>query len=132
MANLASLKFIPNKTIEMARGNFVDVNVNTAKVIESWRDSIFSFEWLEPDGTIKSLSALPAREQPKRQAVEAQIKNNQTLETPILGIGISDNVEIGSGRAVFLTLATLGYETLPVHIPKSNETDFKPFLAKID
>jgi hypothetical protein len=48
-----------------------------------------------------------------------------------LGIGLQDNVEIGSERAVLLTLAALGYETMPVHIPKSNESDFKHFRADV-
>jgi hypothetical protein len=40
-----------------------------------------------------------------------------------------ENVEIGAGRAVFLTLAALGAKKLPVHIPKTHEDEFSPFLA---
>ena len=46
-------------------------------------------------------------------------------------IGMMDNVEIGVGRAELLTLAAAGIETMPVHIPKSSESDFKPFRADV-
>lgn len=130
MTDHNALKFTPNKTIETARGAFIDVHVDTGKVLESWRESIFSFEWLDSDGNIKPPGELSAREQPKRAEIEQQLKNGAALEMPVLGIGLSDNIEIGSGRAVLLTLAALGYRTIPVHIPKSNEKDFKPFLVK--
>jgi hypothetical protein len=42
-----------------------------------------------------------------------------------------ENIEIGCGRAEFLTLAAHGLKTMPVHIPKSNESDFKPFRADV-
>lgn len=123
------LKFITNKTIATAQHIFVDVEVNVGKVLESWRESLFSFEWLDQDGNIKSEKDLSDRERPKRQEVEALLKNNQPIERPILGLGINDHVEIGSGRAILLTLADHGYDKIEVHIPKSNKDDFKKYMA---
>lgn len=40
-----------------------------------------------------------------------------------------DNVEIGAGRDVFLTLASMGLNEIEVHIPQSNKADFKKFIA---
>jgi len=126
------LHFIPNRAVETARHMFVDINVNTAKILQSWRESLFSFEWLDDQGKIKSIDDLSVRERPKRVAVEQLLKKDEPLEKPILGLGLSDHVEIGSGRATFLTLADLGHETIPVHIPKANESDFQAFLADIN
>ena len=92
--------------------------------------SLYSFEWLEPDGTIKSPEALSAAEQDKRVDVETCIEKGVSMETPILGIGMLDNVEIGSGRATFLTLAAMGRKTMPVHVPTSSVDDFKKYLNK--
>ncbi|MCB1532714.1 MAG: hypothetical protein KDJ35_07580 [Alphaproteobacteria bacterium] len=111
---------------------YLEITVDVARVLESWRDSIFSFEWLLNDGTIKPERDLPPREKPKRALVEEKLSKNQPLEKPILGIGINDNVEIGVGRAEFLTLAAHGAKTIPVYIPKSNESDFKEFLAEVN
>lgn len=110
-------------------GHYMEITVDTGKIMKSWRTSLFSFEWLLPDGRIKSAAELSASERPRREAVEEALKNNQPLDKPVLGIGMMDNVEIGSGRAIFLTLVAHGATTLPVHIPRSNEADFKKFKA---
>lgn len=131
MIDTDTIEFIDNKAA--ANGaQYIAVTLDVARAIESWRDSLFSFEWITSEGKIKALSDLSASEQVKRTAAEEQIKNREALEKPILGIGIKDNVEIGSGRAIFLTLADHGLQKIPVHIPKSCESDFKAFLADVD
>jgi hypothetical protein len=102
--------------------------VETARILKSWRESLFSFEWLRPDGTIKPADQLPPGEQARRQAVEQKIRDGVSLEKPVLGIGMLDNVEIGAGRATFLTLAAEGVAAIPVHIPVSHTDEFKAFI----
>lgn len=109
--------------------HYMEITVDTAKIMKSWRASLFSFEWLLPDGRIKSVGELSETERPRREAVEEALRQNLPLDKPILGIGMMDNVEIGSGRAIFLTLVAAGTASLPVHIPRGNENDFKKFKA---
>ncbi|MGQ0527354.1 MAG: hypothetical protein ACT4OY_04905 [Alphaproteobacteria bacterium] len=111
-------------------GKYVEIMVSAPKVLESWRLSLFSYEWLDGDGRIKPLEALPAHEQHKRLNAETLIRAGQPLIKPVLGIGILDNVEIGSGRAEFMTLAARGVTPIPVHIPRSNLAEFKPFMDR--
>lgn len=125
-------EFIANKAAQGRDSQFIEVTVDAAAVLKSWAASRFSFEWLHSDGSIRTLDELPDKEKPKRKAVEDSLRSGDTLQKPILGIGITDNVEIGAGRAEFLTLAAQGYTTIPVHIPKSNESDFKAFLAEVN
>ena len=107
--------------------HYIEITVDTGKIMKSWRASLFSFEWLLPDGRIKTAGELSETERPRREAVEDALRKSQPLDKPILGIGMMDNVEIGSGRATFLTLVAHGATTLPVHIPRGNEADFKKF-----
>ncbi len=126
-ANL-DIKFIDNTRIAANLGNYEAIDVVVAPVIESWRESMFSFEWLDKQGDIRSLDDLPDKEKPKRERVEALLAAQESIEKPVLGIGLKDNVEIGMGRAEFLTLAAHKLEIIPVHVPKSNLEDFKPFV----
>ena len=126
-----SIKFVENAQLTGGNDRYLSVIVHTGVVLESWRHSLYSFEWLKPDGTIKSIDELPEHEKPKREAIEQKIKSGKAIERPVLGIGIMDNVEIGLGRAEFLTLAAHGVERIAVHILKSNESDFKLFRADI-
>jgi hypothetical protein len=111
---------------------YIPVTLDVPAVLKSWQLSVFSYEWMSKDGNIKDTNALKETDQKKRNTIEAAIKNGETLEKPVLGIGIQDNVEIGSGKAVLCTLAAHGIQTIPVHIPKSNEEDFKPFIAGLE
>lgn len=132
MTDLDNIQFIDNPAVQNSDGAYLDIQINVAKALESWRLSLFSFEWLTPEGKIKTTEALSENERPKRRTTESHIKNGTALEKPILGIGLKDNIEIGAGRAIFLTLAAHGMKTMPVHIPKSNESDFKPFRADVN
>lgn len=119
--------FTINPAVQDRGGQYVDVTVRAAAVLKSWKLSLMSFEWLLPDGTIRTLDELPIKEREKRLAVESTLSGGHPLPKPVLGIGIMDNVEIGSGRDVFLTLAALGHDAIPVHVPKSCLKDFKAF-----
>ena len=125
----STIKLIDNKAAQTNPDKYTTITVDTAAVLESWRQSVFSFEWLTEDSKIKSFEELSAEEADKRRAVEDALQKNEELEKPVLGIGMLDNVEIGTGRAVLLTLIDKGVKMIEVHIPKSNESDFKDFLA---
>lgn len=124
-----TVEFIDNAAVKASPDRYVTVMVDVAKILKSWRESLFAFEWMLPDGRIKPHKDLKPEEQAKRTTVEEQLKKNATLEKPVLGIGLMDNVEIGAGRAVFLTLAARGAKKLPVHIPKSSRDEFMKFMA---
>ena len=123
-----TLNLVDNKSLAGREDKYDTVDVNLRAVLESWKISLFSFEWLNPDGSIRSPEQLPESEAAKYNNVLNDFKNGKELERPVLGIGIMDNVEIGSRRDVLLTLMTQGIENLSVHIPKSNAKDFAPYL----
>lgn len=123
-----TLNLVDNKSLAGREDKYDTVDVNLRAVLESWKISLFSFEWLNPDGSIRSPEQLPESEAAKYNNVLQDFKNGKELERPVLGIGIMDNVEIGSRRDVLLTLMTQGIENLSVHIPKSNAKDFAPYL----
>ena len=126
---ISSLKFIDNPVIAARQDRYTTMTIDVGAVLQSWRISLFSYEWLTPDGRIKTLDELPQQEQPKRLDIESRLSTGEAIEKPVLGIGLMENVEIGAGRAVFLTLAAHGCKTIPVHIPVSNAKEFAPFRA---
>lgn len=126
-----NINFTNNPLVAEDPDRYIAINVRVPDVLKSWRDSLFSFEWLNPDGAIKAAQDLSIHEHSKRMQVEHLLKVGKPVPMPILGIGMMDNVEIGSGRAEFLTVAAHGIKIIPVHIPKSNESDFKAFVADV-
>lgn len=115
-----------NPGIEGKKDRYETITVDLDKVLNSWKQSLFSFEWLQPDGSIRSREDLPDNEQEKYDHVIQEIKNGNALPQPILGIGMMGNIEIGSRREILLTLYTEGVRTINVHILKQ---DFEEFDA---
>lgn len=121
----STIKFIDNTA---ATDQFICVHINAPSILPSWQLSMFAHEWLTPDGKVKPAAALSPSNQQQRRDVEEALNSGKPIAKPVLGIGIMDNVEIGSGRATLLTLIAEGITTIPVHIPKSSEKDFAPYL----
>jgi hypothetical protein len=123
-------RFTVNAAVCGNESRYVTMTVDTSLILKSWRESLFSYEWMHPDGRMKAKDELPATEQIKRDQVERAIAQGSIIEKPVLGIGLLDNVEIGAGKAVFLTLAALGVAAIPVHIPASHADEFEQFTAQ--
>ena len=123
-----SVTLIDNSAIRGREKNFAIVTIALAPVLASWRESLFAYEWLHKDGSLKTPDEQSGSVREKRQAITEQIRKGAPLERPVLGIGILDTVEIGSGRDVLLTLAVHGLSQIEVHIPKSHAEELKPFI----
>jgi hypothetical protein len=121
--------FTDSPSIKGREDRYMVVRVRADAILKNWRSSLFSFEWLNPDGSIRTLDELPMHERDKRVKIEKKMAGGETFDRPVLGIGIMDNVEIGAGRDIFLTLAAKGFKDIEVHIPVSNSKDFKQFLS---
>ena len=122
-------RFEDNPSIKGREERFTIIIAKVDLILASWRNSLFAHEWMNGDGSLKAAKAMSVPLQKKRMDTERLIASDTPLPRPVLGIGIADNVEIGSGRDLFLTLAAQGVKDIPVHIPKSNLTEFRMFSS---
>ncbi len=122
------LNLVDNTALKGREDQYQTLEVDLEAVLKGWKISLFSFEWLTPEGHIRTAEQLPESELEKYRTVLDSYHNGAPLERPILGIGVMDNIEIGSRRDVLLTLTSQGVKKLSVHIPKSNKEDFAPYL----
>ncbi len=109
---------------------YVIVTIHTARAIQSYRKSLLAYEWIAPDGTLKSMDDLGPSQSAARHRIESQFKSGQALLHPIIGWGLFDCLEIGAGRDVFLTLAALGIQHIPVHAPVQMIDSLRPFIVE--
>lgn len=124
-----NIHFTDSPAIKGREAKYDVIEIDPRLALKSWKKSLFSFEWLTKDGAIREAEDLPLREHEKRKIVEKRLSEGQSLERPVLGIGLMDNIEIGAGKAVFLTLAAQGHTRIPVHISKADIKEFKAFTA---
>ncbi|MES2728768.1 MAG: hypothetical protein V4621_01555 [Pseudomonadota bacterium] len=122
------MTFTDNPLIAANTANYMAVTVDTARVLDSWRTSFMSYEWLDANGHIKAPADLKEDLRSQHLAMLKAVKDGIQIARPVLGIGIYDNVEIGIGRDIFVTLASLGLSQIAVHIPQSMARDFKAFV----
>ncbi len=120
-------RFKDNPALKGREDKFITINAKVSVVLASWRESLFAHEWLDSEGRIKPPSELSEKIRRNRENAITQIDSNENLVRPVLGLGITDTVEIGSGRDLFLVLASRGINIISVHIPRSHQKDFKIF-----
>ena len=118
-----------NRSVVKDPAKYITMRVALKCVVESYRQSLFSFEWLDGKGGVKSPDDLLDTQKSKYDSVYAAYKTGIALERPILGVGVGEHIEIGSRRDVLLTLYSLGVRKLDVHVPKSCIDDFNKFMC---
>lgn len=123
-------RFVPHPDLADAADGYTTLWLDLNLVLDSWRQSLWAFEWLRPDGTLKSLDDLTPDRAHARTEWEKKIKTGQPLPQPILGVGEFQCVEIGAERALVAALASLGYARFAAHIPTAMTGFFKKLTAK--
>jgi hypothetical protein len=109
--------------------HFMAATLSVAQVMASYRGSLFAFECLTPDGTVKDIAALsPGLADEYRTASQA-LDHGAPVLMPILGWGMLDCVEIGAGRAAMMVLYARGMQTVRAYIPVSAEKMMKNMMA---
>lgn len=124
-----TLRFTDNPAIAGRCDRYMVVKVDLARVLASWHQSLMAHEWLNGHGHFREPDDLNMCDRDKVLKADKILNSGGELPRPVLGIGILDNVEIGSGRDVIYALVRAGHKTASVHIPRSNETEFNRFLG---
>jgi len=108
---------------------YAEITVDIRKVLKDWQLSLLSHELIDKDGTIKPDQSLTDSRLARRLEVREAWRRGETLEKPILGIGIFDSIEIGVGSDILVTLAMEGVTALPVHVRAAQIKEFKAFIV---
>lgn len=121
--------FMDNPVAAARAGQYVELLIDAAKVLQDWRASLLAHELVDKNGFVKGDNDITEVRLEKRENVRTRLADGEPIEKPILGIGIFDNVEIGAGSDVLVTLVMEGFATLPVHVRVSQLRDFDAFRA---
>lgn len=97
--------------------------------LKAWKDSVFSYEWLNENAKVKSIEMLQPDQQEQFSVIKESIERGEIMPRPVLGIGIMENIEIGAGKALMMTIAALGYTHISAHIPRADIDLFSHILA---
>lgn len=124
----STLHFIDNKAIKGREDKFTTVTVAIIPILASWKESLFAHEWVTKEGLPKPVDQLSENAREKKALIEKFLAGGVAIERPVLGLGILDNLEIGTGKDVIVTLAANNYGMVSVHIPTSHMNDFKLFI----
>jgi len=124
------INFIENPSIRSKENKYITVDLDINAVIRDWRQSLFSFEWLLPDGSVRSVDEMAENIRTKYAYALSKLEKNDPIPMPILGIGVLDNIEIGSGKEFVILLHVKKQKKLTAHILIHDEKEFIPYLYK--
>jgi hypothetical protein len=105
--------------------DYMELIVSPAKVLEAWQTSIFAHELIAKDGRIKNEQDLSGTNLEKYLTAFEALKRGESIEKPLLGIGLYDGIEIGIGREIIAAAYHLKLENLPVHVRKAQSDDVR-------
>ena len=106
------------------------IEVDVQAVIDDWRGSLTAHHWLDSQGCMKPVDALSDTHQQALQDMRKRMEQGEEIEPPILGIGITDCVEIGSGAAQLLFHAMRGDTTMHVRVRPAQVDSLQKVIAK--
>ena len=71
-----SPQFTNNPSIQGKEDKYLNIIVDLDKVIQSWRQSLFSFEWFLPDGKMRKPEEMIEKERIKYECTLKKLKDN--------------------------------------------------------
>ncbi len=108
---------------------YIDAVLDLDKALPSWRQSLLAYNWLTSDGHAKPVETLGAAQKEKYDEAVALLSAQQSLPKPIIGIGMIDNVEVGSGAAIIVLMAHQGFTQIPVHVRAAMSKKLMKFMV---
>lgn len=123
-----NFKWVSCKGAQDNPDKYIVMQLDLQKTIESWAMSIVAHEWLK-SGTFKPHEDLQDHLQGEWTTILESAKATKTFVRPILGIGVLDNVEVGTNRAVLSVANHLDLGSIEVMIPRSMVNLFEEFQA---
>lgn len=125
-------QFADHPSLKGREEKFTVAVANVQAVMESWKSSLFSHEWLDNRGELKPEAQMSTKVRDKRMEIEAFLNSSEVIPRPVLGLGILDNVEIGAGKEIFLLLAGKGFSQIEVHVPATQIKELQGFLVDLE
>ncbi len=112
----AEPKFIDHPNVASNKDAYIDGVLDIAKALPSWQQSLLAYKWLTSEGHAKPLDTLGGEQRTRYDEALALLSSGKPLQKPIIGIGMVDNIEVGSGAAIVVLMAHKGITQIPVHI----------------
>ena len=127
--NTATPRFIEHPSVSANPSAYGNATLDIEKALPSWKQSLIAYKWLDSEGQPKKPEALADEQRAQRDDILRILAKGDALPTPIIGLGMFDNVEVGSGAGVIATLADMGIKLVPVHLRRAQEKGLKKFLV---
>lgn len=121
-----NFKWVSCKGAQDNPDKYVVMQLDLQKTIESWAMSIVAHEWLK-SGIFKLHADLQDHLQEEWTTMLESVQTTKTFVRPILGIGVLDNVEVGTNRAVLSVAKHLELVSIEVVVPKPMADLFEEF-----
>lgn len=107
--------------------DYEHINVDVEAVLDDWRGSLLAHTWLDREGRLRAFDDLSEKAQADLKSARDEDKSN-AAQPPILGIGITDCVEICTGTARFMMLAARGEKTITVRIRPNQKSELQKVI----
>lgn len=121
-------QFYDHEVVLQSPDDYVEMHLAPADILRAWASSMFSYEVLNKDGSVKATDDMVDETLERYVAVQDRFKRGESIAKPVIGIGIMDTIEIGIGREIVAAAHIQGLDLIPVHVRKAQAEEIKSFL----
>lgn len=124
-----SPRFIDHPSVSANPDAYGNATLDLGRALPSWSQSLVAHKWLETGGVPKKADNLADEQRAQYEDIVRILTKGDAFPRPIVGLGMFDNIEIGSGAGIVATLASMGIPLIPVHIRRAQEKGLRKFLV---
>jgi hypothetical protein len=121
-------QFHDHEVVRQAPNDYVEMSLAPDKIMVAWSTSLYSYELLNKDGSIKRTDEMVDETLQRYVDAEEKLKRGEAVPKPIIGIGIMEGIEIGIGRELVAAAKALGVHEMPVHVRKAQADEIKSYF----
>ena len=120
--------FSDHAVILSAPDDYVEMTCAPHDILSAWGLSIFAHDLIHTDGTVKDGNDMSDETLQKYLEATESFKRGEEISKPVIGIGITDGIEIGIGREIIAAAQNLNIEHIPFHVRKGQASEIKKAL----
>ncbi len=121
-------QFQDHEVVQQAPDDYVEISLSPDKIMMAWATSLYSYELLNKDGTVKSTGDMMDETLQRYVDAEEKLRRGEGVSKPIIGIGIMEGIEIGIGREIVAAAKALGVKEIPVYVRKAQVDEIKSYF----
>jgi len=121
-------EFYDHEIVKKSIDDYKEMTLSPQSILSAWACSMFAHELLDASQSLKGETEMSEATLQKYINANEHIKRNEPIAKPVIGVGITDGIEIGIGREIVAACKNMQVNLIPVHVRRAQFKDVEKLL----